>query len=142
MVIVGQNGIQSGQPMGVITAMTTKPNGSIITDLQTIQDREDTVLAGPVVRRGESQPPTTCRGRPLRDHAAACAYAGATIPQTRVWQIEPEAEQTAIEADQSYKGTERTRMSMLHVLQVQPYPRVACFTTPTITPHLEVGGPP
>lgn len=54
-----------------------------------------------------------------------------------VWQIEPGAEQTAIEVEQSYKGTDRTRMIMLHLIQVQHYPKVAYFTTPTIKPHLE-----
>ena len=54
-----------------------------------------------------------------------------------VWQIDANAEQTAVEVERSYKGTERTRMIMLHLLQVQRYPKVAYFTTPTIRPHLD-----
>ena len=53
------------------------------------------------------------------------------------WRKSPEDELTAIEVEQSYKGTERTRMIMLHLIQVQHYPKVAYFTIPTIKPHLE-----
>ena len=54
-----------------------------------------------------------------------------------IWQIDANGEQTAVEVERSYKGTERTRMIMLHLLQVQRYPKVAYFTTPTIKPHLD-----
>ena len=54
-----------------------------------------------------------------------------------VWQIDGNAEQTAVEVERSYKGTDRTRMIMLYLVQVQRYPKVAYFTTPTIKPHLD-----
>ena len=54
-----------------------------------------------------------------------------------VWQITPDAEKTAIEVERTYKGTERTTQIMLHLVNVQRFPKVAYFTTRTIKPHLE-----
>jgi hypothetical protein len=54
-----------------------------------------------------------------------------------VWEPEPGADQVAIEVERTYKGTERTTQIMHHLIQVQRYPKVAYFTTPTIKAHLD-----